>query len=247
MRFRGGNGFAAAPSAFWKPTERFAIESARRSGDRSCASGAFGACIRSRSVNLECRELARRNREGLFEFATPPFSFSSPLFVASSRRWVERAALSRDERACLCVRGRTFAPMSANSCQRRKCTRAHAPSTDDGPRTRPSPEVSIERQDDESRKRSARVSNEALALSISTIADVDPSSTGSPRRGPRGRGDVSLRAGRAGRVDATHACFGGAARSATPPRRRAQKSVVVGSPRKRNAEKTTSTRDATKL
>ena len=127
--------------------------------------------------------------------------------------------------------------MSANSCQRRKCTRAHAPSTDDGPRTRPSPEVSIERQDDESRKRSARVSNEALALSISTIADVDPSSTGSPRRGPRGRGDVSLRAGRAGRVDATHACFGGAARSATPPRRRAQKSVVVGSPRKETPRK----------
>ena len=41
---------------------------------------------------------------------------------------------------------------------------------------------------------------------------------------------MSLRAGRAGRVDATRACFGGAARSATPPRRRAQKSVVVGSP-----------------
>ena len=87
MRFRGGNGFAAAPSAFWKPTERFAIESARRSGDVAAPAARSGACIRSRSVNLECRELARRNREGLFEFATPPFSFSSPLFVASSRRW----------------------------------------------------------------------------------------------------------------------------------------------------------------
>jgi hypothetical protein len=89
---------------------------------------------------------------------------------------------------------------------------------------------------DESRKRSVRVSNEALAMSISKIADGHPRSAGSPRRGPRARGSVSLRAGRAGRVDATRACFRGAARSASPPRRGTKSVVVVGTPETKRRE-----------
>lgn len=110
-------------------------------------------------------------------------------------------------------------------------------------RARPGPTMGLGRarlrrcrsnDSDESRKRSARVSNEALAMSISKIADGHPRSAGSPRRGPRARGSVSLRAGRAGRVDATRASFGGAARSASP--RRAERKVSLFVPPKRNAE-----------
>ena len=66
---------------FFSFSPGFAIEFARRNGERKFANGAFGACIKSRSVKRPCCVLVVVVFVGLGFALTPPF----PPFISSLR------------------------------------------------------------------------------------------------------------------------------------------------------------------
>ena len=188
-------------------------------------------------MNLECREVARRNCEGLLEVATSAFSFSSfsfPVAAASPRRCAARAAAS----ACLRVCWRTCAPMAARAYRRGERTRARAPWTDDGPRTRPPPEVSIERL--------GRVAETLGARLERGVGDVDlqdrrrPPEVGwfAPARSAGSRERVAPRRSRRTRGRDARVLQRRGAKCVTPLGAEQKVSSLLVPP-KRNAEKTT--------